>query len=322
MLKILLDLGADASETKFWQRDIWRYLVSNEKPELELLEILNIVLDAGADPEMPFQRCFITQFLHDAGLPSSLKEIFCGVALNHALKLIDISFLAQDPKRIRISPRFLQALRDENLDLVEALWKVRFELLEEIFSSKLGENDFDTARNMLVEVFASSRPLYSLLKLSLVRKLCEGRNPPGEHQIRVESLQWTLNQGINLKPILESEDMEISCIKYYDMMLCAAMSFGDMEILRILLSFGPELGSGNPGAYSGADIYAPCGADISAIEHAVRPERIDSVALLLAVDPECYNLAIKAAVRLKNNTIERYLRSWKQGSEPDAMEIF
>ncbi|KAF3281095.1 hypothetical protein TWF970_002269 [Orbilia oligospora] len=69
---------------------------------------------------------------------------------------------------------------------------------------------------------------------------------------------------------------------------------------------------------SGADIYAPCGDCESAIESAVCEGRIDAVALILAVDPNCHYLALKAAEKTEYEYIAEYVRNWT----PESSSVF
>ncbi|KAF3313572.1 hypothetical protein TWF173_005864 [Orbilia oligospora] len=87
--------------------------------------------------------------------------------------------------------------------------------------------------------------------------------------------------------------------------LSGALDSGNMDTLVFLLQ-------------SGADIYAPCGACESAIEFAIRKGRIDAVALILAVDPNCYYLALKAAEKTKYEYIAEYVRNWT----PESGSVF
>ncbi|KAK6495200.1 hypothetical protein TWF481_003226 [Arthrobotrys musiformis] len=64
---------------------------------------------------------------------------------------------------------------------------------------------------------------------------------------------------------------------------------------------------------NGADIYAPTGDEPSAIASAVYWGRIDAVALMLAVDPNCHHLALEAAETTRYNYIKDYVRNWKPG---------
>ncbi|KAK6342309.1 hypothetical protein TWF718_007712 [Orbilia javanica] len=71
----------------------------------------------------------------------------------------------------------------------------------------------------------------------------------------------------------------------------------------------------------GGDIYAPCLRLNSVIEFAVRRGRLDSVALFLAVDPECYDIALEAAILHKEKLMERFIRDWKLKSQPEAVGL-
>ncbi|KAF3237811.1 hypothetical protein TWF217_010899 [Orbilia oligospora] len=87
--------------------------------------------------------------------------------------------------------------------------------------------------------------------------------------------------------------------------LQGALSSGNMNTLVFVLQ-------------SGADIYAPCGSYQSAIEAAICSGRIDAVALMLAVDPNCHYLALKAAEKTRYEYIAEYVRNWT----PESSSVF
>ncbi|KAF3168224.1 hypothetical protein TWF788_010954 [Orbilia oligospora] len=87
--------------------------------------------------------------------------------------------------------------------------------------------------------------------------------------------------------------------------LSGALTSGNMDTLVFLIQ-------------SGADIYAPCGSYQSAIEFAIREGRIDAVALILAVDPNCHYLALKAAEKTEYEYIAEYVRNWT----PESSSVF
>ncbi|KAF3167197.1 hypothetical protein TWF751_008220 [Orbilia oligospora] len=87
--------------------------------------------------------------------------------------------------------------------------------------------------------------------------------------------------------------------------LYGALSSGNMDTLVFVLQ-------------SGADISAPCGTYQSAIEAAICKGRIDAVALMLAVDPNCHYLALKAAEETRYEYIAEYVRNWT----PESSSVF
>ncbi|KAF3252196.1 hypothetical protein TWF192_004649 [Orbilia oligospora] len=87
--------------------------------------------------------------------------------------------------------------------------------------------------------------------------------------------------------------------------LYGALTSGNMDTLVFVIQ-------------SGADIYAPCGSYQSAIESAICKGRIDAVALILAVDPNCHYLALKAAEKTEYEYIAEYVRNWT----PESSSVF
>ncbi|KAK6498092.1 hypothetical protein TWF506_004334 [Arthrobotrys conoides] len=83
--------------------------------------------------------------------------------------------------------------------------------------------------------------------------------------------------------------------------LSGALKSGDMDTIVFVLQ-------------SGADIYTPCGDYQSGIEYAICEGRIDAIALMLAMDHNCHQLALQAAKKTERGYIADYVRNWKPGS--------
>ncbi|EGX45702.1 hypothetical protein AOL_s00140g18 [Orbilia oligospora ATCC 24927] len=124
----------------------------------------------------------------------------------------------------------------------------------------------------------------------------QGINPV-PHAARLENLDFLkclielgfdINQGVQRKSTVGS-------ISPTETALGSALMRGDLRGLTYILK-------------QGADIYAPCEGYASGVENAVAWRRIDAVALILATDPDCYDLALAASVSLGHNLIEDHIR--------------
>ncbi|KAK6507874.1 hypothetical protein TWF481_006295 [Arthrobotrys musiformis] len=79
--------------------------------------------------------------------------------------------------------------------------------------------------------------------------------------------------------------------------LHGAIKSGNMETIVFVLQKGP-------------DIYARCGNFPSSIEFAIYRGRLDAIALILSIDPNCYNIALQAAETTEYAYIAEYVRNW------------
>ncbi|KAF3179005.1 hypothetical protein EYR41_010582 [Orbilia oligospora] len=106
---------------------------------------------------------------------------------------------------------------------------------------------------------------------------------------------------ISQKACIDEAKIEISehSAIYYTA-LYRAIEKGCIETVAYILS-------------QGANVYAPCGLESSAIECAISGERIDSLALILEAVPNSYPLALELAEKreYKDTYIAEYVRTWK-----------
>ncbi|KAK6515987.1 hypothetical protein TWF281_004577 [Arthrobotrys megalospora] len=131
--------------------------------------------------------------------------------------------------------------------------------------------------------------------------------PGAAGRMGLDFLKSLLQRGFSIN---EPTQMKLPMgLSYAITALSEALQTGDMKILTYILQ-------------EGADIYAPCGSISSAVGHAVLDGRIDAVALLLAVEPDCYEIALREAIAYSRGYMEDYLRKWKEELDSDRMIDF
>ncbi|EGX44126.1 hypothetical protein AOL_s00210g107 [Orbilia oligospora ATCC 24927] len=110
----------------------------------------------------------------------------------------------------------------------------------------------------------------------------------------LDCLKYLISQGACI------DEAEIRHGASYSTAFHSAITKGCVETVAYILS-------------QGANVYAPCGSESSAIKYAIARQRIDSLALILEAVPNSYPLALELAERreYKNTYIAEYVRTWK-----------
>ncbi|KAK6495304.1 hypothetical protein TWF481_003329 [Arthrobotrys musiformis] len=233
-LEVFLELGAEINRTELWRVYVWPILTGYVKWGEVLgaagTEILRILLEAGADPEIELHN--IPQGFLENLMSQSERARYGGEVWGFDLwfmmfmkKPIDVLFLLEHPSpfctllkssklnvdgfiskvttrkdqglEIYVLPEFLRALCLRDLDLINELWGGRFETTQQRFLSAFRNREIDTVKAILLRYISSYRlPVFVFI---LARASMHLESLSEYYNEGIGLLHWLLEQGADFK---------------------------------------------------------------------------------------------------------------------------